>query len=416
MKKKPRKRIEPARSRVASRFRELQGLLAKHAKTLLEDRAAGIRCLAIGRKSAKPLEAGVPLEDLCITAYVDRKLPESRLRKGATVAATFSARALGGDTVTRGGLPLADVVDVVECGSAFRPRGGLRVPVAQRGQYGGPLPVLDLRRPHASLKPGLGITNPHLSYPSMLSVGTLGFFVEDERGDLHLVSNNHVIGGGNDAEAGEPVVQPGTLDLTAAELQAWPNETGLVGFFGVAEVSAVVSLRYAAAGSSEVFFNEVDVAMARLRTREGGLRRQTEDAGRLAFSGRLLGTAPGYDLDAEGRFLGEPRVYKVGRTTGYTEGRIVSLGGTAAIDYERRGAPVEQTAYFQGLLVIQASADNGGPFSARGDSGSGILTAGHELAGLLFAGSEIQTLASPIAAVIRELEDAYGQRLRLATA
>jgi hypothetical protein len=178
----------------------------------------------------------------------------------------------------------------------------------------------------------------------------------------------------------------------------------------------VVSLRYAAAGSSEVFFNEVDVAMARLRTREGGLRRQTEDAGRLAFSGRLLGTAPGYDLDAEGRFLGEPRVYKVGRTTGYTEGRIVSLGGTAAIDYERRGAPVEQTAYFQGLLVIQASADNGGPFSARGDSGSGILTAGHELAGLLFAGSEIQTLASPIAAVIRELEDAYGQRLRLATA
>jgi hypothetical protein len=250
----------------------------------------------------------------------------------------------------------------------------------------------------------------------MLSVGTLGFFVQDEAGAFHLVSNNHVIGDSNGAQQGEPVVQPGTLDLTTAEIQAHASEVDLVRFFGVAEISAVVPLKYTKPGAKVVVFNEVDAAMARLRLGDEGFRRQADDLGRLAFSGLILRIAPTYEVDDEGRLVGEPRVYKVGRTTGYSEGRIMSLGGTATIDYEPRDSETTRTAYFQGLLVIGPTADNVGPFSDRGDSGSGLLTAGHELAGLLFAGSELQTLACPIDTVLRELQTEYGHKLRVVTA
>lgn len=396
-----------------TRFAELTRLVEKNAPALLADRQAGIRCLAIGRKSAKPFEPDSVIEDLCITAYVDRKLPESRLPKGASVAAAFSAHAFGGRTATETGLRLDEILDVVECGSPFEVRNRHQVPAAQRGRFGGRPPRIDPQRPHGSLKCGLGITNPRLAYPEMLSVGTLGFFVRDEHDAIHLVSNNHVIGESNAAQLGEPVVQPGTLDLTALEIQTYRTEADLVRFFGVAEVSAIVQLQYATRGSPA--FNDVDAAMARL-TLGGTFRRQTEDLARLAFSGRIMGVAAAYDFGDDDRFVGDPRVYKVGRTTGFTEGRIRSLAGTAAIGYEPRGASGPLTAYFRRLLVIEATADNEGPFSDHGDSGSAILTASHDLAGLLFAGSAQQTLASPVEAVLRELEAAYNQRLSVVTA
>ncbi len=71
------------------------------------------------------------------------------------------------------------------------------------------------------------------------------------------------------------------------------------------------------------------------------------------------------------------------------------------------------SAFFAGQLVIEATADNGGSFSDRGDSGSAILNDQHELVGLLFAGSERQTLANPIADVLKELEEASGLTLRV---
>ena len=403
--------------RIMTRFEELRDLLEKHAPALLLEPGAGIRCLAIGRKNAKAFESSIRVEDLCITAYVDRKLPKSRLRKGASVAAMFSSHALKGGEATRGGLRLAEILDVVECGSRFQAGTGLRSAVTRRGHLGGRRPAIDPQKPHASLKSGLGITNPHLAYPSKLSVGTLGFFVRDESAELHLVSNNHVIGDSNGARPGEPVVQPGTLDLTAAEIKAHGTEAKLVRSFGVAEISAVVSLQYTAPGAKTVHLNEVDAAMARLRLRDEGFRRETNDLSRLAFAGCILGIAPPYAVDDDGLFVGEPRVYKVGRTTGYTEGRIMSLLGTAVVDYDPRGATTSQTACFRRLLVIAATADNVGPFSDHGDSGSAVLTAKHDLAGLLFAVSaEGQTLASPIDAVLSELQVAYGKTLRVVTA
>ncbi|HEV3338881.1 MAG TPA: hypothetical protein VG125_00945 [Pirellulales bacterium] len=72
-------------------------------------------------------------------------------------------------------------------------------------------------------------------------------------------------------------------------------------------------------------------------------------------------------------------------------------------------------AFFAGQLVIEGTPDNGGLFSDHGDSGSAILSDRHGLVGLLFAGSQRQTLANPIADVIRELQQASGLTLHVVT-
>ena len=53
--------------------------------------------------------------------------------------------------------------------------------------------------------------------------------------------------------------------------------------------------------------------------------------------------------------------------------------------------------------MIEDTADNGGPFSRKGDSGSGILNERNELIALLFAGSDDRTLANPIGFVVDEI-------------
>ena len=107
--------------------------------------------------------------------------------------------------------------------------------------------------------------------------------------------------------------------------------------------------------------------------------------------------------------MGSTRVYKVGRTTGATEGDVVGIAGTGRLTY-----PTGK-AFFAGQLLIEGTPDNGGLFSDRGDSGSAILNDQHELVGLLFAGSERQTLANPIADVMRELQATSGLTLRVVT-
>ena len=117
------------------------------------------------------------------------------------------------------GPPTEYETDVIACSGKFRPMPALKVPVAQRGPYGGPPPSVDLQKYYNVLRSGVGITNPEGVYPSGLSVGTLGFFLEDKKGKRYLVSNNHVIADENNASVGDSIVQPGTLDLTQMEIQ-----------------------------------------------------------------------------------------------------------------------------------------------------------------------------------------------------
>jgi hypothetical protein len=266
--------------------------------------------------------------------------------------------------------------------------------------YGGNPPVLNAQKPFDSLRCGIGITNPTGEYPGRISVGTAGFYMEDDNGNLYVVSNNHVIGRANAAVPGESIVQPGTLDLTSIELQLMPTLNSLVATLEIASVLATVPLQFMTAANTPS--NRVDAAIGQLLQ----TNRTLDDLDRLTFGGVIRSTASPYTVDSSGALQGSTRVYKVGRTTGYTEGNVTGLAGVSTISYDDSSS--DKDAHFVDQIVVEATRDNVGPFSDSGDSGSGVENDRHELAGLLFAGNKFHTLVNPIADVMSELRTATG--------
>jgi len=359
--------------------------------SVLSDSSNGIIGVGIGRKSAGPIDDD---SALCVTGFVERKLSKKELKARSVTEFGVSFKAISGSAPSDQNLE----IDVVEAGSAFSATPGLRVEKSQRGSFGGPPPSLDLQKKFEAIRGGIGITNPVGSYPDFLSAGTLGFFVRDEAGLVYLVSNNHVIANENDARKGNAIVQPGTLDLTDTELELMNSMDRLRDRLRIAKLSAWVDIVFPT--SNSVAFNDVDCAIAEVDQE----RRSVTEIARVGMGGVSRGLGPRFRIDAEsGRVVGSPRVYKVGRTTGWTEGEVVALDVMVDVEY---GAGV---ARFRNQLAIRPTQDNSGPFSAAGDSGSGIYNAEHKLVALLFAGSTTRTLANPAGSVIRALRDALGR-------
>ncbi|MEM9313089.1 MAG: trypsin-like peptidase domain-containing protein [Pseudomonadota bacterium] len=380
----------------SSRLNALLQWIDNHAEEMLADPARGLEAIGVGKKNADSLRASDA--DWCIVGYVAEKLPEKVLSKrnvtAFSTAATIDDREALGD----------HEIDVVSCGSSFRAQPGMNVPIAQRGAHGGQPPAVDLQDRFDSIRIGLGITNPVGSYPDSLSVGTLGFCVRDDDGRTYLVSNNHVIGRENKAQIGNAIVQPGTLDLTRTELNMMSSLPRLRRRLQIAKVSAVVDIRF---GWSS--FNEVDAAVAEFDAESDSGRRLNE-LSRIGFGSTARGIAAPYMVDADGNLEGDDRVYKAGRTTGWTEGNISAIGVASNVQYSAG------VARFRNQIAITPTPDNNGPFSNPGDSGSGIWNTDNELVGLLFAGSTSRTLANPIDLVLPEIEAELGRgRLALIT-
>lgn len=366
-----------------SRLNSLLTWIDENDEAMLTDPNAGLEAIGVGRKNADDLKDDSC--DWCIVGFVKRKIPEKKLtRNNVTAFASVASAA----SATSPALA-APEMDVVETGGAFSPLPGLSVPIAQRGAYGGPPPSVDFQKRFDALRIGLGITNPVGAYPNSLGVGTLGFFIRDGAGNIHLVSNNHVIGDENGARVGNAVVQPGTLDLTNTELQVMNTLSKLRNRLQIARVSSVVDIDFRTGQ-----LNEVDVATAEL-----GDERDQSLLARIGFGSLVQGIAPPYTVDAAGAVQGETRVYKAGRTTGWTEGRVSAIGVVSTVAY------TTGPARFRNQIAIVPSADNDGPFSDRGDSGSGIVDIDNNLIGLLFAGSSAHTLANPIGLVMSAIQN-----------
>jgi hypothetical protein len=195
------------------------------------------------------------------------------------------------------------------------------------------------------LRPGVSISHVDVT------AGTLGAFVRASTGDgspgeVHALSNWHVLAGSPDARAGDVVVQPGVADGGRA-----PDDR-------VGTLAGLVPLE---PGVTQA----VDAALALL---------DDPDVDPTYPVGRVTTTAVA---------LGGEAVGKTGRTTGVTAGRVTAI----ELDDVVVGYGDELGALrFDDQIEVESTVT--GPFSRGGDSGSLVYREDGVALGLLFAGSE----------------------------
>jgi hypothetical protein len=207
--------------------------------------------------------------------------------------------------------------------------------------------------------------------------GTLGALVQ-KGGKQYVLSNYHVleadiVPGGNSrvAQAGDPVVQPGLIDVGCNANNAQ----------NVATLSGIKSLP----GSN------VDAAIAQVVS---GMVRTD---GAILEIGTISSSTVLASIDQA--------VKKSGRTTGLTRSKIVGLNATVSVAYDNEcagGAAFTKT--YIGQIVI---SNRGSKFLNSGDSGSLMVedvTTNPRAVGLLFAGSSTSAIANPIGQVLSFFE------------
>lgn len=195
-----------------------------------------------------------------------------------------------------------------------------------------------------------------------VTAGTVGCCVKDINPAVgitpryYILSNNHVLANSNEATIGDPILQPGRID------------GGLLPEDVVAHLSRFVPINFSGGA------NLVDCAIA-----EGNFHVLNRE---IYWVGHVNGMAH--------PSLGQ-LVYKTGRTTGHTSGKITSINATVSVNYG--GGKV---ALFKNQITTTA-------MSQGGDSGSLIVNEKNQAVGLLFAGSSSITIANPIAPVMSML-------------
>lgn len=224
-----------------------------------------------------------------------------------------------------------------------------------------------------------------------ITAGTLGCLVKRD-GQVLILSNNHVLANSNNAQPGDPILQPGPYDNGAYPADHIANLTDFapISFsdspstcpIGSA-AAAVLNVLARLLGSGTRFLavtaraaeNRVDAAVA-LPLNAADVRGDILEIGTIRGLGSgSLGLA----------------VKKSGRTTGLTTGRIDQVDVTATVQYGPG-----QTALFIDQLMA-------GPMSQGGDSGSAVLDENNLLVGLLFAGSDNSTIINRIENVFSAL-------------
>ena len=199
--------------------------------------------------------------------------------------------------------------------------------------------------------------------------GTLGSMVQNRESKQFILSNNHVLADINKAKPGQPIVQPGLLDVSCAQ------DPSTV----VASLTRAIPILFGGPP------NGVDAAIAAVNP--GDVSSTILNIGGIASS------------------VADPRVgmgvQKMGRTTCSTTGMITAVG----VNMFRITYGPGKLATFRNQIKIGTSG-----FSSAGDSGSLIVTQEScpRAVGLLFAGSSDDsfTLANPISRVLKRLSTA----------
>jgi hypothetical protein len=177
------------------------------------------------------------------------------------------------------------------------------------------------------------------------------------------------VSGGNNttAQTGDPVIQPGLIDVNCS----------------VANAQTVATL----VKKSSLPNNNVDCSIAKVNS--GAVRTD----GAILEIGTISSSTVAASLNQA--------VKKSGRTTGFTRSSISGLNATISVSYENECAGgTAFTKTFTGQIVV---ANKGSRFLDSGDSGSLMVedvATRPRAVGLLFAGSSSTAIANPIGQVL----------------
>lgn len=174
----------------------------------------------------------------------------------------------------------------------------------------------------------------------------------------YILSNNHVLANSNNANLGDPILQPG------------PFDGGVNPADRIASLSRFVPITFSPQVPLVNHNNLVDAAIAEGQFHD--LDREIYWTGYVRGWRRRAGVTVGMI------------VQKTGRTTNYTIGRITAVNATIDVGYG--GGRV---ARFRDQIVTTN-------MSAGGDSGSLVTTPDDVAVGLLYAGSAVATILNQI--------------------
>jgi len=207
-------------------------------------------------------------------------------------------------------------------------------------------------------------------YPgNNIGAGTLGCLVQDQRGDIFGLSNNHVTGGCSYSDPDLPIVAPGPLDVMAG---------GGKDPFTIGHHSKVLPLLTGTPENVDINEN-LDAAIFKI-----------SDAANVSSMQRTKFDTPA----AVDRIRTNIEVVKVGRTTELTRGRVIARSvGSERVQYNVPQYKFSSVVFFSNIYTVRGI---GGVFADSGDSGSLIITrpADNEpkAVGLVFAVSPDKTL------------------------
>ena len=222
-----------------------------------------------------------------------------------------------------------------------------------------------------------------------ITAGTFGCLVR-RRGDVFILSNNHVLADCNRGQEGDAILQPGAADGGTSDDR-------------IATLANYVPLDFGTA-PSECSIADLSAKLLNYAAGAFGSRHQLQvvkqtEGVNLVDAALARPLAPNL-VSKEILYIGVPvgigtatlgtEVQKSGRTTGHTQGVITQIDATVRVDYNG------STAIFTNQLLAS-------PMSQPGDSGSAVLDMDKRVVGLLFAGSDATTIINPIDAVLAAL-------------
>lgn len=322
--------LRQAKTTLVSRFLRVEPAVASAAAiAITAGRTAPAPELnVVGVGTGERVVDRVPTGEAAVKVYVRRKYPLGVIGAGERLPAHVD------------GVP----VDVEEVGDVWAAA------------------AVNPRLSYAPVPPGVSI-----GHGERIMAGTLGARVRDAQGDVHLLSNNHVLADTDRLAPGTPIFQAGLLDLGD------PTQPRRI-----ASLARFVPLRPEP--------RRVDAALATPDDPDGLLA-------------EILGIgAPAGTAVAKRDMI----VHKCGRTSGYTVGRVTSVDTDIKVAYD-----ADLLLFDDQVVIVGLSA--GMQFGTQGDSGALILERGSGLAvALLFAASPTHVFANHLGDVLTALQVQLG--------